>query len=925
MLKRHIILISLALLFSITIATSSFAQCTITFIPEVIGHGQIEPFEPITLNPDDCASFEFFPDAGYSACNVSLVDERSGTEVSNGAMEGFYYCHDIPCNEMPYPNWRIILRVYFCPFNIEVNSGVSGSISPSGLVKADYMSCQKFEITPDSCWHVSDVLLDGESVLPYVTFAGKNAEYTICDIRSDHEIEAKFERDICYVNVAVSAGGRIEPWGKVNIDCGESKIFRITPDDCYKIKDVLIDGESVGAVSEYVFSCDDCGSAQCDHIIKADFEKLSCDLDISSSGPGRIIMLSDIDPECKDRLKFRMIPDDCCYIKDVIVNDKSVGSVIDYEAICRGGDFVIRAIFERRQHTIKTSASIGGKINPEGDTIIDCGGNFKLNIIPDDCYKIVDVIVDGTSAGLLETYEFKNIRTDHEIIAEFGKITYTLTTIAEGNGTIEPSGDLTIDCGESQKFVFTPIDCTIIKDVLIDGQSMGALSEYIFDDVKENHIARVIFETENPIITATASIGGNIMPSGKIKLNCKDRAVFNINSDPSYMIWDVKVDGESVGAVAEYKFESVTGNHNIEAVFKAIHSISVQNTPNGAITPSGNIRIIGGETKTFKIEPNSCYAIADVLVDGNSIGAVEEYTFEDVNSDHTIGAKFTIKTYIISANAEGNGKIEPSGELSANCGENKSFAIVPDDCHRIEDVIVDGESKGTANIYKFTVIKENHAINVIFEPIPYIINATSGENGKIEPSGDTKVSCADKLEFNIKSDEGYVIESVIVDGKAIAVDSDEETFAYTFDDINADHEISAKFKKKSVTAVEGNNDRILLFGQVKVYDDNSAIKDGLPLRNELSQNYPNPFNPETWIPFSLAKSSNVHIQIFDITGHRIRTLDLGYKQSGFYISRDKAAYWDGKTDTGEEVHSGIYFYTIQAGEFDAIRKMTIRR
>jgi hypothetical protein len=99
----------------------------------------------------------------------------------------------------------------------------------------------------------------------------------------------------------------------------------------------------------------------------------------------------------------------------------------------------------------------------------------------------------------------------------------------------------------------------------------------------------------------------------------------------------------------------------------------------------------------------------------------------------------------------------------------------------------------------------------------------------------------------------------------------------------------------------------------------------IPEKSALLQNYPNPFNPETWIPFQLRESDSVFIRIYDTSGRLIRSLDLGHREAGIYVSRSNAAYWDGKNEAGEESASGIYFYTITAGEFSATRKMTVRK
>jgi len=99
----------------------------------------------------------------------------------------------------------------------------------------------------------------------------------------------------------------------------------------------------------------------------------------------------------------------------------------------------------------------------------------------------------------------------------------------------------------------------------------------------------------------------------------------------------------------------------------------------------------------------------------------------------------------------------------------------------------------------------------------------------------------------------------------------------------------------------------------------------MPDHSALLMNYPNPFNPDTWIPYRLKEESDVSINIYDVAGRLVRQLNLGIKPAGVYISKDRAAYWDGCDDTGQAVASGIYFCTLKAGSFQAVSKMVIVR
>ena len=126
--------------------------------------------------------------------------------------------------------------------------------------------------------------------------------------------------------------------------------------------------------------------------------------------------------------------------------------------------------------------------------------------------------------------------------------------------------------------------------------------------------------------------------------------------------------------------------------------------------------------------------------------------------------------------------------------------------------------------------------------------------------------------------------------------------------------------------------------QARLVDDGSiALRQGIanlqnllasltiPKETVLLANYPNPFNPETWIPYQLALPAEVTVTIYEMNGQLVRRLAVGHQAAGMYQSRSRAAYWDGRNQRGESVASGLYFYTLRAGEFTATRKMLIRK
>ncbi len=120
---------------------------------------------------------------------------------------------------------------------------------------------------------------------------------------------------------------------------------------------------------------------------------------------------------------------------------------------------------------------------------------------------------------------------------------------------------------------------------------------------------------------------------------------------------------------------------------------------------------------------------------------------------------------------------------------------------------------------------------------------------------------------------------------------------------------------------EINDDSLEYKHRIDMLEDLLII--GTPRRTILLANYPNPFNPETWIPYQLAHDSHVNIKIYNAAGILIRKFDIGYQKAGDYTSQNLAVHWDGRSDTGEHVASGVYFYTLSSKDYTATRRMVI--
>jgi hypothetical protein len=144
------------------------------------------------------------------------------------------------------------------------------------------------------------------------------------------------------------------------------------------------------------------------------------------------------------------------------------------------------------------------------------------------------------------------------------------------------------------------------------------------------------------------------------------------------------------------------------------YTITASAGANGSITPSGAVSVASGESQTFTITPDPHYHVADVLVDGSSVGAVPSFTFTGVVANHTISASFAFTTHTITASAGPNGSIAPSGAVIVNDGTDQSFTITATAGYQVQDVLVDSVSVGAVTSYTFTNVTADHTISATF-------------------------------------------------------------------------------------------------------------------------------------------------------------------------------------------------------------------
>ncbi|MCF0168770.1 MAG: hypothetical protein HUJ93_09060, partial [Bacteroidales bacterium] len=389
----------------------------------------------------------------------------------------------------------------------------------------------------------------------------------------------------------------------------------------------------------------------------------------SSSNYGTISPNGQVSVNEGENVTFTFTPNESCtlvsvYVDDVDVTNQVVDNTYTFENVT--ADHTINANFEYITYTITASASANGNITPNGPVTVQIGESKTFTVTPNEGCQLVNVLVDDvdvTDQLVDNTYTFENVTADHTIVANFEPIpqtTYTITATAGANGTITPSGIVSLPEGSNMTSTITPNNGYQIASVLVDGvESMGQLvnNTYTFSNITADHTISASFAEQSApstyTIVAIANANGTISPSGQVSVNQGESVTFTITPNGGYRIASVTVDGvESMGQLVNstYTFYNVTANHTIQASFEAdggstpnTYTIIATAREHGTITPSGMVEVNENENQTFTFEAEEGYRIAAVIVDG--VDVIDQvidnsYTFYYVVANHTIEVSF---------------------------------------------------------------------------------------------------------------------------------------------------------------------------------------------------------------------------------------------------------------------------------------------
>ncbi|WP_129689589.1 S8 family serine peptidase [Gottfriedia acidiceleris] len=232
----------------------------------------------------------------------------------------------------------------------------------------------------------------------------------------------------------------------------------------------------------------------------------------------------------------------------------------------------INVTFKQIVHIITATAGSNGMISPNGRIATNYGTNQTFTVTPYEGYEVATFKVDGVDAQLTNnTYTFTNVTKDHTINVTFKQIVHTITAAAGSNGTISPSGNVSVNYGKDQTFTVTPNKGYEVATFTVDGVNANLTNNsYTFTNVTKDHTINVTFKKIVYTIVASAEGNGTISPSGILSVDEGANQTFKITPDKgNYEVATFKVDGVAAQLTNNtYTFTNITKNHTISVTFK---------------------------------------------------------------------------------------------------------------------------------------------------------------------------------------------------------------------------------------------------------------------------------------------------------------------------------------------------------------------
>ena len=699
---------------------------------------------------------------------------------------------------------RVVFASATCTITTACSNG--GSISPAGTIVVNRGDSLRVSLLPNQGYNIAEVKINNEVRTVTDTF------YTFHEIRGDSTIYVTYSGSIHNVILNVVGKGSVNPSSTQTVSHGSSLTYTFTPEAGQHVDAVYVSGQYVGRrISSYTIS-----NIQADSSIRVVFAPDTFQVAISCTPYGSITPYGTTAVTYGDSLACSFITATGCYIDSVIVNGNNVGQVTSYTFRNVTGDSSLHVVFKIRTFTVVGTTNQSGYISIDSASAMpdyitmNYGENQIFYFIPNIGHHVDSVMVNNYYMGNPSSYTISNIQENVNIDVKFAINTFRLIVRAGAHGMASLFDTTECTYGEQKTVQFVPDAHYHVDSVWVNNNFIGiGLQSYQFAGIYGDSLLEVHFAIDSVKLFADCNTSGYMVPSGIIEIPYGDSQEVLFIPYQGNHVDSVFINGKYIGRDTHYVFNNLCADSSVYVVF-ALDTFAIQASAaaNGRIEPSGILHLPFGSSQSYTITPETGYLIDSVFVNNEYVGSDSTYIFTYVSENATIHATFKHQTFNVWAIAHENGSITPEDTSVVIYGSNLNLTITPDEYYKIADVHVNGVSVGAVSTYTLTNITKDVTIEAFFKLDSVTLTATSGPNGKIDPSGSVTVAMGSGMMYYFIPYKGYQIDSVYIDGvynPQAVIDA-----GYTFERVKENGSIHVTFASM-LSIAQSENDNILVY------------------------------------------------------------------------------------------------------------------
>ena len=475
-------------------------------------------------------------------------------------------------------------------------------------------------------------------------------------------------------------------------------------------------------------------------------------------------------------------------------------------------------------------------------TVVNYADNWYSNIIPATGYSIDNVTLDGQNLYTANNYQFNYVEESHEFYIYFEPNTYTVTTNAYGNGLVSDGITFTYDPDSTVNYEFNAMAAEgyHIASVVINNAEVEVTDPqtfaYTIENVADNYLINVYFAINTYTMTAEASQGGVITPNGVQVVNYGDDVDYEIVANQGWYIAQTVIDGVATNytqaddvVTLTVSFTAIDTNHEVSVLFDQFMynitgTVGANGTVNGETTINATLPY--GSNYGLTITPADNYQVADVVVDGASVGAVNFYEFINITADHIVDVTFEATMYTLTATSNTEGCTITPATTTVQAGSDVNYTLTVANGYHLENVIAnDQEVAVTNNAFTISNVQSDYTIFANFAPNYVTVTVDQPDHATITP-GTMTYAYGATPSYMIVPEVGYDIVSVTAGNAVVPVSYNNGIGTFILDPVHGDITLTAttSIKKFEITVTQGENGTIAPGTQTNVeYGSNKTF------------------------------------------------------------------------------------------------------